>query len=169
MLRTALPRRLSSVRTSSAHWTRRAPALLLGAVAVLASGCDSKPELGRAWGMVTFDGAPVESGTIELTPIDGTGGPSTGAAIEAGHYEVPDHHGVRVGGTYRVAITAMKQTGQTTRNLMDPIGPPLPVIGNYIPPQYNTQSKLTISVPEDETSGKFDFPLEQSGAIRSQE
>ncbi len=54
----------------------------------------------------------------------------------------------------------MKETGQTTRNINDPKGPPLPVMGNYIPAEYSTMSELQITVPEDEASYEFDFNLE---------
>ena len=38
-------------------------------------------------GNVTFDGKPLEEGTIEFIPIEGTAGPSTGGSIRAGRYE----------------------------------------------------------------------------------
>jgi hypothetical protein len=55
------------------------------------------------WGEVTYDGKPLETGTIELIPIDGTPGPSTGGAITNGQYDVPQNIGPRTGGTYQVA------------------------------------------------------------------
>ena len=58
-----------------------------GAVALLAAaGCGRSADLS---GNVSYDGQPVESGTITFVPADG-GGPTAGALITEGRYRARD-------------------------------------------------------------------------------
>ena len=62
-------------------------------------------------GRVTLDGQPVENGTISFLPVEGTQGPSSGAAILGGRYKIPRDKGPFVG-TYQVEIQASRKTGK---------------------------------------------------------
>jgi hypothetical protein len=124
-----------------------------------AAGCDSGPRLLRVFGNVSFAGKPIEKGTIEFVPIDGTPGPSTGGSIADGHYEVAALQGPREGGIYQVRITAMKKTGKTIPNIFKPGGPPLELEDNFIPPKYNRNSTLKITVTAEAATQGIDFSL----------
>lgn len=70
-------------------------------------------------GTVTWDGSPVESGTISFLPADGKG-PSYGGAITNGAYRI---EAAKPGalGAKNVAITGVRKTGK-----MIEAGPPAP-------------------------------------------
>src|SRR5438270_13864003 len=80
---------------------------------VLTPGCGDNP-LGRKAisGRVTVGGKPLESGSIEFTPLAAGGLPS-GGLIEHGRYAIARENGLPVG-KYRVAIVD------------NPPAPPLP-------------------------------------------
>gem|GEM_PF-1030549 len=141
---------------SRAFWPPMMPLLLL----LLAGGCNSGPRLERIWGTVTFDGKPLDSGTIELAPVNDTGGPSTGAPIAAGSFEIAAKKGVRAGGVYKVVITATKSSGKTVPNIFQPGGPPLDIGEQFIPARYNTESTLTITVSADAAKNEHHFELQ---------
>jgi hypothetical protein len=128
---------------------------------ILISGCRGS-ELRRVWGKVTFDGESIQEGTIEFSPVDGTHGPSAGGAIRDGTYEVPKEHGLLANGTYKVAIIAMKKTGRAAPEFADQNGAALPEYANYIPSQFNSATKLKVSIAEDE-SNEFIFHLSKDG------
>ena len=73
------------------------------AAILLASGCNSGPELARVWGEISLDGKSVEDGTIEFTPIEGTGGWVVGAVIKGGVRSARGSWG-RVGGAYKFPL-----------------------------------------------------------------
>ena len=75
----------------------RRMAIALAAVLWSIAGCGSATV--PLWGEVTFDGKPLESGTIEFIPVEGTPGPSTGGTITDGQYDVPPNVGAQPGGT----------------------------------------------------------------------
>ncbi len=106
--------------------------LVAGACAALA-GCDN----GRAsvLGTVTYQGRPVESGSISFEPIDGKGG-TAGGAIEQGRFMLDGKTGV-FPGKKRVNIIVVEKTGRQI-----PASPPSPpgtmvdeVKPIYSPPQ----------------------------------
>src|SRR5437762_3528952 len=93
-------------------------------VVLCATGCGQDKM--RVWGEVTFEDKPIETGTIEFLPRDGTPGPSTGGVIKEGKYDVPAKVGPLTGKSYLVSITAMAKTGKTASNPLDPKAPPTP-------------------------------------------
>jgi hypothetical protein len=84
---------------------------LLAGGAILASvaSCGSG-ELSIA-GKVLVDGAPMESGTLRLDPVDGASKKGAGSMVEAGNFQLPAGHGLSTG-RYRVAANAFKKTGK---------------------------------------------------------
>jgi hypothetical protein len=67
--------------------------------------------------------------------------------------------GPREGGIYQVRITAMKKTGKTIPNIFQAGGPPLELEDNFIPPKYNRNSTLKITVTAEAATKGIDFSL----------
>jgi hypothetical protein len=116
----------------------------------LCSGCgrgDGRSELS---GTVTFDGEPVDGGSIAFLPIDD--GAETrskpGARIEAGKYHIPAAKGA-MPGKYRVEIHWPKKTGKKV-----PFDDPPTLIDEtreVVPAKYNRESTLTVDVTQATT------------------
>lgn len=126
-------------------------AVLLG----LAAGCGRDTGQVRIRGDVSFDGQPLARGTIVFTPVEGTPGPSTGARIERGRYDVPADKGPIVGGHYKVEITAVRTTGRTSPNAFDQGSSPLEVFEQFVPDTYNTRSTLRVIVKTGVNTADF--------------
>ena len=141
--------RLAWVCKSLCRW----PAVLL--LAVLMGGCgqDTGGRLGVS-GTVRFQGAPLQTGTIEFASADAK--QLSGSMIADGKYSVPADKGLTPG-KYTVRISAAQDAGAA------PTGPPGPESMTeqakaLIPPQYNVDSTLTAEVTEG-GSNVFDFDL----------
>jgi hypothetical protein len=111
--------------------------------------------------------------------MDKSGGPSVGADLKEGRYEIPADHGPRRGGKYRVEISSVDSSASVTEaapeeakgNPMDdpakalpsarlkPLSGGGPIFRDRVPPAYNFQSQLTLSVPEDAAKLQKDFDL----------
>lgn len=122
--------------------------LLLGWM-VLACGCGpAGPRTYPVSGTVTFDGKPVTQGDILFIPSDRSLGPEGGRIVD-GKFAMRSKEG-----KCQVEITAVEVGPNTPR--VDGV----PVIINYIPARYNTQSELSVEVaPSDENS--FEFRLKR--------
>jgi len=131
----------------------RSPAILLVAVLVIGCGPDTGGRLGLS-GTVTFQGAPLKTGTIEFASGDAK--QLSGSTITEGKYSVPADKGLPPG-KYTVRISAVEDAGAA------PTGPPGPESMTQqakalIPPQYNVESTLSAEVTEG-GSNVFDFDL----------
>jgi len=143
---------------------RAGPGWALVWVVLLAVGCgESAPPTYPASGTVTFNGDPVEDGTITFLPVQGTHGSNITAAITQGAYATPQDAGLAVG-SYRVEIDGFRKTGRQVRDLASPdrrLAEP-PLIEErvmYLPPKFNTQSELKVDVGGAADIVKLDFPL----------
>jgi hypothetical protein len=127
-----------------------APILFAAALAMLAAGCgDADDDSVPISGTVTFDGAPLPSGSITFLPSDGQG-PTAGASITQGHYETR-----AVPGPKQDTITALREA-KGSKAAADPhAGPPTE---QYLPAKYNSSTELKTDVPES-GSDKIDFTL----------
>ncbi len=132
-------------------------AALVYSVALL-SGCGSSGPI--AEGTVTFDGQPVDGGTIAFIPVGNNDGPEgkrlpASGDIKAGRYYVDATHHLRAG-QYRVEITWKKKTG---RQVVDPSDPPNKIdeTRQVVPWKYNKNSKTTVDVTP--SSNAFDYKL----------
>lgn len=128
--------------------------LLFGALLVVV-GCGSSHL--KVEGTVTFDGQPVQEGSISFEPKDGQGR-DFGAKIEGGHYSINSPPGVAAGEMV-VRIRAFRKTGKKI-----PAGPPHPpdtMIDEIVqaPPRYNTKSNLAANLAAGQVN-RFDFKLE---------
>ena len=109
-------------------------------------------------GEVTFNGVPVEQGTISIEPADGKG-KATGGEIKGGRYRLAAAAGP-LPGTKIVRITAIRKTGRKTEgDSLTPKGVMLDELEQFIPEIYNTRSTLTCEVGKD-LPAQIDFHLE---------
>jgi len=134
--------------------------LLLGAV-LAGCGGSTGPQRASVHGKVTFDGMPVESGTIVLLPANSKG-PSSGGSIQKGEFTLPKESGP-LPGEYRVEIRATKQEGTVTvagvpgASSGPSAGGTEPKIVMYIPERYNTKSELKAKVALGDNDLPFDL------------
>jgi hypothetical protein len=108
-------------------------------------------------GTVQLDGQPVEEGSIQFIPVEGTKGPGTGAVITKGSYHIPRGQGVVVGKN-RVELRAFKTTG---RIVQDPTAPPGVKTEERVqafPPEYNDKSTEVREIQPG--SNTFDFDVD---------
>lgn len=121
-------------------------------VLVAAVGCGPSTGGIPVAGAVTFQGQPLPSGEIVFTPADGQQA-SVAAKIENGKYsvQVPS-------GRSQVRITAYREVPGKV-DLSNP-GEQAPVVEMYIPPKYNDQTKLEVTV--DRSNKSHDFALGNS-------
>jgi hypothetical protein len=125
------------------------------AVSCLASylavvGCTSDSKHGTVSGTVTFDNQPLAKGTISFIPTDG-GTASADAAIVDGKFSqvVPV-------GEKRVTISSPKVIGQ--RKAYDTLDSPLvDQTEELLPPQYNRESKLNLTVKPGQQTSDYDL------------
>ena len=129
------------------------------ALAIPLVGCGEGNPLDRkaVSGTVTFDGQPLDNGSIEFHPLVAGGVPS-GGPISGGSYSLPAEEGLPVG-KYRVQITAQEPTPPLPAGYMPgddlPFAPPK----ELIPPDWNKDSQHEIEVKADGPF-VFDFAIE---------
>lgn len=124
---------------------------LLALVVLGLSGC-SDNGLTKVSGTVSFDGTPVEEGSISFMPVDGKG-VTAGGVIENGKYSAkvsPGEMAVQIYATKEVKKENPTQEEIERGITSDPV--------QYIPAQYNKESTLRITVSD--SSRQHDFDLE---------
>ena len=115
-------------------------------LAVLQIGCGrSGPRTVSVSGTVTWDGKPIQQGSILFVPLDKSLG-TEGGVIKDGRFEAKAKEGKN-----QVQITAL-DIGPNTEYVEG-----YPIAGNFIPPRYNDQSELEVDVTAEEKT--FEFPL----------
>jgi hypothetical protein len=106
-------------------------------------------------GSVTFDGQPLERGSISFNSVGEGSNSTTGGAILNGEYSIAAERGL-IAGAYRVSISAADTSNAT------PAG--LPATGQFfpslIPPEFN-DAKHQVVVTE-EGPNDFDFDIKKS-------
>ena len=137
--------------------------LFICVAAALIAGCSDTVDGMRVWGTVTYDSRPVPEGVILLTPEVGQSAPTAGGLITYGRYDLPPTKGPRAGVTYRVSIEGLEKTGRKIRSPQHPEGNDEKK--QFIPPEYNTRSKLQITVSANPAENQHNFPLATPGAI----
>jgi hypothetical protein len=130
---------------------RAALGLLL---AVLVAGCNNRPSSGAVSGSVSYDGKPLDNGSITFYPVDGSS-PTAGGFIKNGKYTV-----LKVpAGMSKVTISGSKVVGQ--KKLYDtPNSPIAPITEDPLPPKYKDSSKteLTFDVKPGNNEKNWDLP-----------
>lgn len=118
-------------------------------------GCGAS-HLAVVQGNVTFDGQPVEQGSITFEPADGVG-PVTGGTIQNGKYRLDAEGGMEPGKKI-VRIRAVRATGRKIE-----AGPPSPPgtmvdeLSPFIPAIYDEKSTLTVQVAAGEVTQHFEL------------
>ncbi|UUO07471.1 hypothetical protein M4951_03965 [Blastopirellula sp. J2-11] len=132
----------------------------IGLVAVLVAlvGCGKSDGMISVTGLVTYNGDPVQDGSISFTPVDGRGS-SGGGMIENGQII----RGKSSPGKIAVQIYANKiveKKNPTAEEIERGITSDRV---QYLPGPYNQQSKLRITISDSERH--FDFDLNNKGEI----
>lgn len=117
-------------------------------------------------GYVSFDSAPLKSGSIRFVPTDGTTGPAAVATIDEGFYELLPENGP-VLGRHRIEIEATNHLGFELDNEQDfartvQSGGQIPK--NPVPEAFNRSSQLVVELPE-EGNTDLDFRLTSAGVL----
>jgi hypothetical protein len=161
---------LPQLSTESADGTRSVPATfravngyqcaclaaLLGlGLLVLLAGCSRSTGRLSLEGTVTFDGAPLAEGSILFLPQGNTTSPTCGGRISQGRFSILPKDGAACG-TFRVQITAVRNTGRKLTRPMD--GQQMDKTEQFIPARYNQNSELTATVG-DKDPNQFEFVL----------
>ena len=102
-------------------------------------------------GKVTFDGTPVEGGTITFMPADGKGASAAGKIV-SGEYTAAVPPGQK-----QVSIIGERVVGQEKRDPNDPNSETFDVTESFIPPQFNAKTTLTATISGD--GEPIDFEL----------
>jgi hypothetical protein len=127
-------------------WATLTAAMWLG-------GCGPEPAGLSVSGEVTFQGKPLDQGTITFSPEDGQG-TFSGGQIQDGRYLVPAENGLAPG-KYTVRIMSIAGGGATTGGLEDePASEPK----ERIPLRYNLETTLEAEVKES-GENKFDYKI----------
>ena len=138
--------------------------VFLGIVLIVAGGCDwsGHSNVVEVFGTVTYGGQLLDMGQIRFVPIEGTKGPTSGAAIMNGQYTVTNRGGVPFG-KHRVEIRANRPNEDA-----EPVGENVPdyrpgdkPLEQYISARYNTQSELIEVVPENAKNHEANFQLDE--------
>lgn len=147
------------LRCQLASESRRGVVLLpLGLLLLSLAGCGEANPLGRRaiYGVVSFQGKPLESGWVRFEPNEPSGVNSAGR-IEAGKYRIDESQGLPPG-SYRVAISSPDES-QVTKVETAP-GDERSLAAERIPAKYNTKTTLTLEVPKARGRYEANFPLE---------
>ena len=129
--------------------------LLASCVALLVGCSDGAPNRATVFGAVTLDGQPLESGSIDFFPAEGTRGPTAGATIDGGRYRIESAKGVAVGKN-RVEIHGMRKTGESAA---DPFGRGTQIdkFVESVPAKYHSESTLIREVVAGENEIDFEI------------
>lgn len=106
-------------------------------------------------GSVSVDGTPVEHGSIMFIPIEETPGPTAGALIRGGSYEIVPGKGP-LAGKFRVEILAVKDNGKVGVDIVT--GEKVAQRQQFLPDRFNKKSDMTVEISRH--SEPYDFSLE---------
>jgi hypothetical protein len=121
-----------------------------------ALGCgDSGPPRASAGGVVKLDGQAIEEGSITFVPAEGTSGPTSGARITAGKYNIPKADGPLIGRS-KVEIRAWRKTGRQIPNPMS-AGALMDEKVEAFPEHYNSASTLVEEIVAGHNVLDFDL------------
>ena len=124
--------------------------------ALVLSGCGGKESGIPVSGEVTFQGRPLDQGSIEFSPAEGQGTIS-GAPIMNGRYEIPADHGLQPG-KYDVRISST--IAPPVREFAFEEAPPKVAAEakQRIPAKYNSKTTLQADLKES-GENKFDYHI----------
>src|SRR5262245_10264878 len=123
---------------------------------VVLPGCGKSSRI-AVKGTVAISGQPLESGDISFSTIWPSGGPTVGAEIKRGTFNIPAELGL-LPGEYKVQIHAFRGTGKKTWDGMgEPNAPAnqkhyVEEMEQYIPAQYNDSTELKATIATGKTN-----------------
>jgi hypothetical protein len=123
------------------------------ALVAVVLGCSGEGRVGVE-GAVTYDGKPIDVGSITFLPADGKG-VKAGGAITDGRYKIDPQFGPHPG-PHRVEIQWLKPTGKKTKN---EFGEVFEQRTEGLPDKYHKGSTLTAEIKSG--ANVIDFPLEK--------
>jgi len=127
------------------------------AVCAVLAGCGSSKYSGEKRyplaGEATFDGQPIDLGSITFIP-KGEKGRTSGGVIQDGKYAVPEEQGANAG-TYSVEIHWLKRTGRQLKDAQT--GEMYDERREALPASVQKDSELTLEVPLPDN--RHDFQL----------
>src|SRR5262245_11981177 len=139
-------------------------AIVATIIVAFTAGCGRSSRI-AVRGTVAVNGQPLEAGDISCMPITPSVGPTAGAAIARGAYNVPADQGL-LPGEYKVQIHAFRGTGKKTWDGMgEPNAPAsqkhyVEETEQYIPAQYNDATELKASIAVGKANDlKFDLKV----------
>ena len=106
-------------------------------------------------GHVTFEGKPLDLGTIDFRPLQGSKGVASGAAIRDGQYQIEAQRGLPPG-KYEVRIFSSRDDTSPLPEGVEP-GGMRPAI-ERLPPSVNIETKLEVTVSAD-AKNEFNFDI----------
>ncbi len=123
-------------------------ACLVGCAALVLAGCEPSDGKVAVNGTVTFNGKPVEAGTVQFIH----------SATEADTVTVTNvaYTTRMTPGSKKVVVNAYRKTGELLRDPTD-VNSGYPVVENYIPPNFNEATELSVEVTSK--GGRHDFNL----------
>lgn len=122
---------------------------------LLMLGCARGPERASVRGQVLVGGQPLESGSINFT-LAGGNGPTAGAAITNGAYEIALERGALVGKN-RVEVRGNRKTGRRMRHPFN-ADEQIDELVEAVPREFNDQSKLEREINPGDNELDFDLP-----------
>jgi hypothetical protein len=120
------------------------PALVL----VLLVGCAGEASMGTVSGEVTYDGQPLKQGLIRFVPADGQS-PTADTTITDGKFTATVPAGEK-----KVEITAPKVV---RRLQMYPGAPEVEEVVESLPPRYNVNTELRMTVQKGAQEQRFEL------------
>ena len=132
--------------------------LLAGYLACLPACSESDHQQARIHGTVTLDGNPIPNATIVFMPLGVATGKSTQARVVDGKYEAV--HTAGLFGEHMVKIYAQRDVpGYTPAGPLPPGQLPSGSARQYLPPKYNTNSRLRADLEPGENEMSFNLTL----------
>lgn len=105
-------------------------------------------------GSASYDGQPIDLGSLTLTPTAGEAKSFSGGVIQEGKYEIPEVKGPNAG-TYRVEFHWLKLTG---KQLLDSTtGEMYDERVEALPGRFHKKSELTVVVPAPDNTHNFEL------------
>jgi hypothetical protein len=137
----------------AAGWSRVQAAAICAVLGAALSGCGQRAaDQGAIGGEVRFDGKPLATGSVLLTPMQGVKGAVVGGRIENGRYQLA---GVAVGQN-RVEIRSLRKAGRMVQKPMAPLGQMVEADEEAIPSRFNSASTLTVDVKLGQNTADFE-------------
>ncbi len=130
------------------------PLVTLASTLSFAVGCrDSGPPRAAVQGNVSWNGAPVDAGTISFIP---DAGPAATAEIVAGKYALAKEEGA-IFATHTVQIFGIKNLGSVEAGPPHPPGTMIDATEQYIPAKFNNATTLTVEIKDGDNQHDFDL------------